>query len=142
MKLRAVLVVAVGFLIAADAKDDGAKDKEKIKGVWKIVSGEQGGKALPEDKLQEVANVEITDTKIILKAKGKEEAVAYTLDPTKKPTAIDLVQRDEKLLGIYQLAGDDLKICWNEPGDKDRPTEFATKNGSQTRLLVLKRAKK
>jgi uncharacterized protein (TIGR03067 family) len=42
------------------------------------------------------------------------------------------------LKGIYSLEGDSLKICFNMP-DKDRPTEFAAKDGQV--LITLKRAK-
>jgi uncharacterized protein (TIGR03067 family) len=79
--------------------------------------------------------------------------VTFVVDPSKKPATIDLVFTDEKnkgekVLGIYALENDELKICLNtkfRPSKKDdpRPTEFATKSGGPGRLLfVLKREKK
>jgi hypothetical protein len=42
--------------------------------------------------------------------------------------------------GIYALDGDSLKICVSQP-KADRPTEFATKKGSNSSLVILKREK-
>ena len=43
-------------------------------------------------------------------------------------------------LGIYEIDGDTLKVCF-DPEGKKRPTEFKTASGSQT-LVVHKRLKK
>ena len=44
------------------------------------------------------------------------------------------------ITGIYELKGDDLKMCVGMDGD--RPKEFATQAGINTMLFVLKRDKK
>jgi hypothetical protein len=44
-------------------------------------------------------------------------------------------------LGIYKLDGDTLTICLEARGN-ERPTEFATKEGSVANLIVLKRVQK
>lgn len=71
----------------------------------------------------------------------------YRLDPSKKPRAIDLTStsgetKGRTYLGIYELDGDALKICFSEY-EQDRPREFAAqgKPGIRT-LLVLKRQTK
>jgi hypothetical protein len=45
------------------------------------------------------------------------------------------------ILGIYEISGDTLKVCF-DPEGKKRPTEFKTAAGSQTTLAVYKRVKK
>jgi uncharacterized protein (TIGR03067 family) len=72
--------------------------------------------------------------------------VTYTIDPTQKPPHMDIVPLDgsekgKKLLGIYTLDKDDLKICIAGP-EQERPTEVASKEGVKTGLLTLKRQKK
>jgi uncharacterized protein (TIGR03067 family) len=65
------------------------------------------------------------------------------LDPTKSPKHVDLEHYATGVPawpGIYELNGDDLKVCLNLEG-KARPTEFKTKAGDKCLLLVLKRKK-
>jgi uncharacterized protein (TIGR03067 family) len=73
----------------------------------------------------------------------------FKLDPSKKPKAIDMTvtegRRDEdkgkELLGIYELDKDGLKWRTSEPGGKDRPKEFAAKEGSKNRFVTFKKDK-
>ena len=44
-------------------------------------------------------------------------------------------------LGIYELEGDTLKLCYSQPG-KDRPKEFTAAKGSGQAMSVWKRDKK
>jgi uncharacterized protein (TIGR03067 family) len=66
-----------------------------------------------------------------------------TIDAAKKPKAIDYLpdagQEDGKtVMGIYEVKGDELRLCVAEPG-KDRPTELSSKKGSGWKLWTLKR---
>jgi len=46
-------------------------------------------------------------------------------------------------LGIYEMDGDDLKICFARMDSADRPTTFASRaDGAEYILAVLKRQKK
>ena len=70
----------------------------------------------------------------------------YVLDPSAKPKSIDW--RDggkngpsKPLAGIYELEGDELKICWGKEG-AGRPEAFATAPGTGEWLWVMNRAKK
>ncbi len=67
----------------------------------------------------------------------------YTVDPTKKPKAIDYTMTEgttkgKTHLGIYEVNGDMVKFCFAAP-DQDRPTEFTAKEGSGWTLSVWKR---
>src|SRR5262249_6009598 len=99
--------------------------------------------------------VVITANKLTFVGRGADETVGYKLDPTKTPKAIDLIdaKRKDTRPGIYQLEGDDLKICYRMGEAKareERPKEFNTgpkrdkpsADGPGLMLLVLKREKK
>jgi uncharacterized protein (TIGR03067 family) len=73
---------------------------------------------------------------------GKTEEANFTLDPSKKPKAIDVTPLTGKdsgraLLGIYSIEGDTLKICVATGRRTPRPTKF--KGGDGVVFLVLKR---
>jgi uncharacterized protein (TIGR03067 family) len=69
---------------------------------------------------------------------------APKIDPSKKPKHSDATftegELTAKTLGIYEVDGDNMKICYGLPG-KDRPTEFSSKPGSGQVLIVYKRDK-
>lgn len=73
------------------------------------------------------------------------EAATQKLDPSKSPKTLDAKVTDVPnkgavILGIYEISGDTLKVCF-DPEGKKRPTEFKGVSGSQT-LVVHKRVKK
>src|SRR5882724_10198692 len=72
------------------------KDVEKFQGKWTVASIEENGKAAPAD---EVAKFEVTIKGDQFTVKIKDEQnkeMTIKVDPTKKPTAIDLVPKDGK----------------------------------------------
>jgi uncharacterized protein (TIGR03067 family) len=142
--------LAAGLLLAADAKkDDAKKDQEALQGIWRPVSAEQGGKE-QGDEAKEHALIFDKDTFTV--KKGDEVMVkgTFKLDPSKKPKLIDMTvtegRRDDdkgkELHGIYELDKESLKWCTCEPGGKERPTEFKTKEGTRELLVTLKKEKK
>ena len=134
-------------LVAAGVAQDAVKtEMAKLDGSWSMVSGEANGQAMPKDMVNDGKRV----------AKDGETSIAFggqiffkakfTVDPTKKPKSIDYVMTEgltkgKTQFGIYELDGDTVKFCFAAPG-KDRPTEFAAKEGSQCTLSVWKRDKK
>ena len=128
----ALATAAVSLVRAAD--DEAVKkDLAQLQGEWTMVSGSADGQAMPDDMRKEMKRVckgdEITVTmgdRVFLKAK-------ITLDPSKKPKAIDYdmtegFSKGKKQLGIYELNGDTFKACFNSPG-AERPTEFKAGEG-------------
>jgi uncharacterized protein (TIGR03067 family) len=68
------------------------------------------------------------------------------LDPSKSPKTVDVtvaegLNKGAVMLGIYEISGDTLKVCF-DPEGKKRPTEFKSASGSQTFVNVHKRVKK
>jgi uncharacterized protein (TIGR03067 family) len=154
MKLLAsfVLVVAAGVLIAADASDDAVKkEREALKGTWKITSFAADGTKPPTDEQLEKITTTINDKgefKVEFDNKGVIEIVVTaetTIDPSKSPKTIDFKftegpPKGKSALGIYELKDDTLKYCRAAPGQA-RPTEFSAKEGTKQTLVQYKRAK-
>ena len=68
----------------------------------------------------------------------------YTIDPGRKPREITMTVRDDSVrvpfLGIYELKGNVLKICFGIPGQRpERPTEMTGSAGTKQVLYVFKR---
>jgi len=141
---KIVAVLAVGLLIAADdKKDDKDKDAKRLEGTWAVVSMEHEGRKAPDEQAKGVTLTFTADGKVTVKERDKETKVSYKLDAGKKVKQITLDGDGEKTLyGIYKLDGDNLTICAIDTSADERPTEFATKEGSKARLVVLKREKK
>jgi uncharacterized protein (TIGR03067 family) len=136
--------LAVELPAKHDKKADKPKeDKDTILGTWKVEKVEEDGKDASETddgKRFKSKPWTITGDKIVLEG-GFE--MTDKLDPAAKPKAIDLDNGGGKTWDcVYSLHGDTLQIgAPLTPGD-DRPKEVASKEGSKTRQLVLKRLAK
>jgi uncharacterized protein (TIGR03067 family) len=142
----AALLGAVLAPLAADDKSDAAKkDLDKLQGTWTFVSMERDGQAVPQG--DPGPTITFDGDKFAVKAGDQVlQAGTQTVDPSKKPKAVDskVTEGEGKgttMLGIYEIDGDSLKACFDTEGKK-RPTEFKTAAGSGHMLVVLKRAKK
>ena len=102
---------------------------------------ELGGKKASKDELKDVKV--IFQGNMMTLQYGKEEKGTFKLDPSKKPKAMDVTLerkgKKETALFIYELNGDNLKLCWRKPGG-ERPTSFTVKDTDGA--MVLKRSKK
>lgn len=142
MRARHLLLIAATLLSAAPApkEEDIKKDKEMLKGAWRVTTLEMSGKDVPEEKIKRFEIVFGLES-VTIKANTQERESSYTLDTSKKPKTIDLVFKDKTTVGIYQLEGDRLKLCLATEGAKKRPSDFVTKEGSDTTLFLLRRQK-
>ena len=138
--MRTIAVLAVlGMLLTAKlavvhAKGEG--DTDKLQGSWTVAAGEKAGQNAPPEGLKAV-RMTFTGAKFTWKTGQDVTEGTFSLDATKTPKEITMSAEGKKLAGIYRLDGDELKICMGR-GD-DRPSDFATKAGAKTLLLVLKR---
>jgi uncharacterized protein (TIGR03067 family) len=138
--LLALTAGLLAGLAAAAPAPDKKEDKDAIQGTWTVVSGEEGGKPLP-DQLKSL-KMTFKDDKFSYKSADDMKEAKYQIDSTKKPKQLTLTPSDgeKPLEGIYELDGDKLKICINEPGG-ERPKDFSTKEGTRLVLFELKREK-
>jgi uncharacterized protein (TIGR03067 family) len=138
---KLLLLLNVGFLVFTPLQNQKAEEDWKmIEAAWIPVVAELGGKPLPEEYLK--------DTKLVL-TDGRytymNDQGTYKLIPAEKLKAMDITgaegpNQGKTLLAIYELTGDTLRICYDLEG-KTRPSEFATKTGTQQLLVSYKRAK-
>jgi uncharacterized protein (TIGR03067 family) len=124
-----------------------AEDRKDIQGTWTVVSAVRAGVKEPDDTIKKLGCVIKDDTMTMLKD-GKDVGTwTFKLNPAKSPKAIDATlqlghgRTERPALGIYELKGDELKLCFAQ-GKGDRPTAFASNPGLAQNLIVLKRQKK
>ena len=125
---------------------EAASDLETFQGAWNLISAERDGKQTPSEEVKKL-KLTIQANKFILE---KDSAVisegTFSLDPSKKPKAIDETvtagpNKGKVFLAIYEIDDQHHKICF-APLGKDRPTAFASLPGSGNLLQVWERRKK
>jgi uncharacterized protein (TIGR03067 family) len=140
MSIRAVAAVLSLFVTVSlfaqeedkqRAKEINNQELEKLQGKWTLDA--------PSDRkmLFTVKGNEYT-----FELDGRREKIAFTIDATKDPKAIDRVGTLSRIKrrGIYKLNDDTLTIC-STIRDGERPTEFKAKEDELT-LVVWKRVAK
>ena len=147
MKARLLMIAALGLLLGACNRQATAKtpktDLDRLQGTWNLVSAIQDGNALPEDKVKQTTIVFKGDT---FRFPGSAEyatsrAGTIKIDATKTPRQMDAISTEkEVMLGIYELHGDNYKVCF-APAGKPRPNELTSKPGSGYILQVWERVK-
>ena len=146
MALHWLCVPTLVILLGAD---DAQNDLAKLQGTWIVVTAEHGGKKLRAEQLEEMSVVIKENTMIIHGDKDsdrKRETATFKLNPATKPKSLDLRSSGKSgskwgtktHLGIYELRGEILKLCWSNKED-ERPSQFATEPKSDQVLLLLER---
>jgi len=144
--------LCVPTLVMFLGADDAPKDLAKLQGTWSIVSAERSGEKLPEEPAKKMRVVIKENTLTVQEGEGPKaggEKAAFKVNPATKPKSLDITpaKRDgskiekKTVLGIYELDGDTLKLCWRKEGG-ERPAKFATEPKSGLVLFVLKRQSK
>lgn len=139
-------LLTAALLVAAPTPTAEKKDSEKIQGEWGVVSAEFGGEKAPDDEVKKT-KVVIKDNTFTIKVGEKVQLAKFKLDPGKRPKTIDITHEKKgaepnTLAGIYELKGDELRICFTKRRGGERPTKFVTKDEVDLALLILKRVNK
>ena len=143
---KVLAVLAVGLLAAADrpVSDDARADLKKLAGTWALVAEVSDGQKRDDDYVKKIKWVinEDGSWKVLEDGKVKYRG-KLTVDPTKKPRAIDSILAGEQegmvVRSIYEVNGDTLKHCFTV--GEDRPKTFESKPGSRCTNSVFKRVK-
>jgi uncharacterized protein (TIGR03067 family) len=138
---RAALILSVLACLAMPAATRAADTA--LEGSWQAQTLEIDGRAMPPTAAQRV-QFSFQGDKLRIKGNfsdDREDECAYKADPTQAPKQLDCAMQGEPpILAIYDVAGDDLKMCLRHASSSDgRPTEFATKPGAGLILVVFKK---
>jgi uncharacterized protein (TIGR03067 family) len=139
----AMLLIVAALLLKSAAAQTSDKEVDKLQGTWMPQKLLYNGKDLSEDarfkfklifKGKQATLVGGADT---VKDYGK---LLFKLDPSTSPRICDMSvgNSDQVIEGIYELKGNELKICARVFG-KDRPTEFSSPGGAGIALAVFKK---
>ncbi len=115
------LVVSGGTGTRADDKTDREKELRKFHGVWTIESVEAGGKKAPAEDLKGMTVTFAGNTYTVKKGDEVIQVGTQKLDPSRSPKTIDVtvtegLRKGAVMLGIYEIDGDTLKVCFDEAG--------------------------
>jgi uncharacterized protein (TIGR03067 family) len=143
--LCTLVLTSDGTGARADDKADVEKELKKFQGAWTFESVEAGGKEVPIAEFKGITVTFEGDKYTVKKGDEVIQVATQKLDPSKSPKTLDVTvvegpHKGAVMLGIYEISGDTLKVCF-DPEGKKRPTEFKSASGSQT-LVVHKRVKK
>lgn len=140
-----VLALTSCLLVVAALADDAARpDRELIQGSWTIVSIVQDGMQEPDESVQG-GQIEFKEDGYTVRANDQiVEQGSQSLDPSRQPKTIDFKiirgpDKGKSQQGIYQLEGDQLRVCFAYPGERDRPKQFISTLETRSILLVLRR---
>jgi uncharacterized protein (TIGR03067 family) len=148
MNLVFALIPSMAMLLGAE---DAKQDLKQLQGQWTVVAAVHEGDKLSEEAVKKMQVtikddvMEIVDDRTL--PDSRPSRAVLELNASTKPRSVDLKdptgtrKGETPTLGIYELHGDDLKMCWSISGTA-RPSTFASKPDSDTALFILKRAKK
>jgi uncharacterized protein (TIGR03067 family) len=124
----------------ASTKPAPAGTATEIEGDWAMVSAVLDGKPLAPDMVKWCKRITRGNVTQILAGPQSMLDAEFTLDASHTPGHIDYVNRSGKnkgkgQAGIYDIAGDVLRICMSAPGDA-RPAEFSSTRGDGRSFTV------
>ncbi len=144
------MVLTAGLLgwalvVAADGGTGTARADDPIAGIWILTNAVIDGTDRPPPSSERVV-YHFKAGKVLIRTRTNEQSGTYEIFPGRRPPAIDLAlgtgaDKGKRAKGLYELNGDELKICMPKDKDAERPREVASKKESGTVLLVLKRDK-
>jgi uncharacterized protein (TIGR03067 family) len=119
-----------------------ADDAAALQGTWLIVSAELGGVRQPPEVATNIV-LKMADGKYEVTVNGHPDKGTWKIDPSSKPKTMDITGTEGPNTGrtipaIYELKGDQLKICYGLRGSP-RPADFKSNTGTHEYLVVYHR---
>lgn len=143
-----ILLITSMLLAGFGPRTAFTKELKAVAGTWKPISAENNGYKASQEDLKGIRWIRGSDGKWAMRRGGKTILVwtVKKIDATKKPKTIDIeVATGEHkgviYLGIYELDGDTLRICFALPDRPERPIKFSAGKGSVCALSEFKRDK-
>jgi uncharacterized protein (TIGR03067 family) len=113
----------------------------EFQGTWKFVSIVGNGKTTPPERIADM-KVTISGQQFTTTKGGKiVEQASLVTDSSKKSIDLTITEgegKGQKLLGVYEISGDTLRIAMSEPGAV-RPTEIVNREGLRQDIWELRR---
>jgi uncharacterized protein (TIGR03067 family) len=118
-----------------------------LTGTWEITAVIDNGELIPEAKIPELwvqdARIYISGQMLSFIRPGNRQRrdLLFVADPNANPKTIDVAGTTDRIgaKGIYYLDRSSLFLCIAGPDKKERPTEFASRVGSNNILMILKK---
>lgn len=141
------LFCAIGLVVSGrigtPAAGGPSEGNDELQGAWTIESSVTGGMEIPPGELKGFILTVEGDKHVLKKGDEVIQVGTQKLDPSTSPKAIDVTvtegpNKGPVMLGIYELDGDTLTVCF-DPRGKMRPTEFKSAPGSEHVVNVHKR---
>jgi RNA polymerase sigma factor (sigma-70 family) len=137
-------LVGVGASVYGDVKAR-LRVQKALEGVWLVESVEDSGDMREAKGFQVV----FKGDRFTFQPPGRKEpefAGRYEIDPDKGPQMIDFIDAQDGLArhAIFDLKGDELRICMNEDPAGERPDRFVSEKkqgGSNNDLLMILKRK-
>jgi uncharacterized protein (TIGR03067 family) len=132
--------LALAMLLLASAPGLNAADgpADSLDGTWTATAAELAGTPFPEEVRKSITLV-LKGDQYTVTVGTQADRGTVTFNPKAQPKTLDITgtegpNKGKTLLAIYERQGKTLRICY-DLGGKNRPTEFATKAGTQLFLV-------
>jgi uncharacterized protein (TIGR03067 family) len=115
---------------------------QKLQGSWQATGGQANGEPLPPETINNIV-VTIKGATYTAAINDQTDHGRFTINASKQPKEMDIVSDNAdagKLLGIYEVGPDRLRVCYAQ-GGAARPKSFATAGDERLLLIDYKRKK-
>ena len=134
-------ILVLALILPGVGGDDAQakKDLDRFQGDWPVVICYVGASVVTSPGGAHLLSFKGDQMATVWNGKQPNQRSTIKLDPTKSPATIDIVAGDHTYLGIYEIDGKRLRICYRQ--DR-RPTRFDAKDkadDSNNVLFELKR---
>ena len=136
-------VFSLTAVVLAGGNGPTPEETAAMQGTWKIESLIGDGEPVPADTIRNWRRI-VKNDRVTWKRGGEtlvELSIVY--NPRAKPmTLVSTIEsgqdKGQTLLAIYELHGDELRVCFAPPG-KPRPKEFSSTPGSGVLMYTARR---